>query len=457
MDGGTHESACPTSSAKRRRNVGEERSLIVDEYTSVVSRAAPNAVGLTDADQDWFRDHLAHWLGARTMTTLAPMSEPYHAPLWRSAVSRGRPKEVTEFFRRCLDVYRAVLAGELPPIVAQVLFGDCPSSFGLEFHRRLGAAALTVPRSFRTDESFSGKIFEVQVPGSGWGDYLLMSEFYDRGGVGTRARDTASRYIDGLRDHCGAEDPRLLYLYDTCTSQVGARYFVQRTRELGLRFYGWDPDVGMRDVDYIKSHEWNALWTDHHVRAHIREAMTNHRLYDLPPNWMFWTKVICALPFWRLTSDFFTQRDRDLFAYTAILEPDGVQLADGRFLSRDEFLATRPKDRKYFLKYAGFDMGRNGGSRGVYRTDTGGQRTPQLIQEAWDESATRGVWIIQETVEDDLVEGVVDLRLARQHSKYSVLCAFEQYYGSILMLRKHFKVHGQADAAISVAIEDLRL
>src|SRR5262245_54450026 len=106
--------------------------------------------------------------------TMAPTSEPYRADSRRMALAHARPKVVAEFFRRCLDVYRAVRSGELPPVVGRVLFSDCPEPFGLDYHRGLGEAAMTVPRSFRTDEAVDGRVFEVQVPGSGWGEVLLL-------------------------------------------------------------------------------------------------------------------------------------------------------------------------------------------------------------------------------------------------------------------------------------------
>jgi hypothetical protein len=429
------------------------KESVMDMHVSTVTRGAPFAAELSDGEQDWFRTHLAHWLGSGAVTPLAPMSRPYPASARRTELSRSRGKEVSGFFRRCLDVYDAVLADELPPIVGKALYGDNPVSFGLEFHRGLGAAARTIPRSFRTDESISGKLYEVQVPGSGWGDYLLLSEFYDRQTGGKRATDTLTWYIDRLKEHCGTADPRIMYFVDSASSQVGARYFVQRSRELGLRYYGWDPDVGLRDVDFIKSHTWHSLWTDPQVTLHIKQAQTNPRLYDLTPNWIFWTKVMCALPSWRLTRDLFTDRDRDLFAYTAVLEPDGFQMPDGEFVSREQFLATKPSRRRFYLKYCGYDRGRNGGSRGVYRIDSSGEAVNKLINDAWDESVVGAPWILQQAVEDDLVDGVDDPRLASMHSKFSTLCAFEELYGSLLMLRKHYKVHGQADTMFATVDE----
>jgi hypothetical protein len=429
------------------------KELVLDAQISTTFRGAPLASGLSDSDQDWFRTHLAHWLGSRAFTALVPMSGPYQASARRIELSRSRGKGVSDFFRRCLDVYDAILADELPPIVGRVLYGDCPASFGLEFHRGLGAAAHTIPRSFRTDESLSGKLYEVQVPGSGWGDYLLLSEFYDRETGGTRAIDTLTWYVDRLKEHCGTVDPRIMYFVDSASSQAGARYFVQRSRELGLRYYGWDPDVSLRDIDFVKSHTWHSLWMDPQVTLRIKQAQTNCGLYDLPPNWIFWTKVMCALPHWRLTRDLFTDRDRDLFAYTAVLEPEGFQSPDGDFVTREQFLASKPSRRRFYLKYCGFDRGRNGGSRGVYRIDSSGEAVNKLIRNAWDESVTGAPWILQQAVEDDYVEGVEDPRLAGMHSKYSALCAFEELYGSLLMLRKHFKVHGQADTLSTIVDE----
>ena len=83
----------------------------------------------------------------------------------------------SSFLRKDSGVFRAVLDGELSPLVRRLLLSDVPDGYGVDFHRSLPSEAFTTPL-FRTDESKSGKIFELQCPGSGWGDLELLRSAY---------------------------------------------------------------------------------------------------------------------------------------------------------------------------------------------------------------------------------------------------------------------------------------
>jgi hypothetical protein len=174
---------------------------------------------------------------------------------------------------------------------------------------------------------------------------------------------------------------------------------------------------------------------------------------------MFSGKVLLALPFWRHTAGFFTQEQRDLFPYTAVLEPDGVQLADGTFMDRERFVNWRLKERRYYLKYAGVDTSRNGGSRGVHKVDTTGHGTRETVRTAWDEARLAIPWILQEAIErdpagDERIRAECGLeQLGAMHEKLSVYCCYGRYFGTTLMLRKTFKVHGQVDTTITIPVE----
>ncbi|WP_194916528.1 hypothetical protein [Catenulispora rubra] len=418
----------------------------------------PNAPWLTARDQEWFGDHLSRWLGAGArIKTPPPAPRAFLPSPTRAALSSDRPRVVAEFFEGCLRVYLAVLAGDVPREVGAALYGDLPEHLGLEFHRSLGAAAVTAPHSFRTDESLDGKIFEIQAPGSGWGEYLLAVEYladlagsHDRDTLGTDGEATAIAYTSALRQALGTVDPCVMYLIDTAGGQTGVRYFLERTRAAGTFYFGLDPGIGADDVHHIRSHNLASLFTEHRPALHLARALDEPFLYDQSLNSMFYSKVTTALPFWRHTRSLFSDRDRDLFPYTAILEADGVQMPDGRLASRAAFaheLARRP----YLLKYAGSDPYSGSGGTGIHLLDGASTRSLELLNQAWDQSATGRTWIVQEAVFGPYPEWDEQFPdVPGRVPKLSVLCALGTVLGSMILAGTRTIVHAGGSAALAV-------
>ncbi|MEU3982883.1 hypothetical protein AB0F77_22810 [Streptomyces sp. NPDC026672] len=414
-----------------------------------------DAPWLARREQVWLLTHLRTWLGRRAVVPLTPAPRPFHPSAARVRLSRDRPRAVDAFFRNCLRVYRAVLDDEVPPVVARALYGDLPAHLGLDFHRSLGAAAASVPWSYRTDESLDGRLYEIQAPGSGWGEYLLLADhaaaFHP--GAAPDAATVADRYVDALRRAVGTDEPAVLYLTDTATGQTGVRYFVERTRAAGARYYGLDSGVGPDDVRHIRSHSFPSLFTEQHPFGHMARAAREPYLYDPSLNAMFFSKITTALPFWRFTRDFFSDADRSLFPYTAVLEADGVQMPDGQVVPHRAFAADLPKT-PYFLKYAGHDVYRGSGGAGIHLLDRLSPRAGDALARARKQSATGRTWIVQEALDardaawDAQYQGVTG-----RIPKLSVLCALGTYLGAMVLAGTADIVHAGTSNALALCAE----
>lgn len=435
--------------AQNQKNSSE---ILTPNDRTAFESAAP---WLSAEERRWLREHMSKWLGVGSTTSFLPAAHPFVPSAQRSALSRSRSETVPAFFRNCLRVYQAVICDEISPVVGKAIYEDCLPGLGLEYHRSLGQAAQTTPHSFRTDESLSGKLYEIQVPGSGWGEYLLLSEYFSslHGVKGVSATTTVSTYIDALRRALYTNDPCLLYLSDTSTGQTGVRYFIQRARAAGAHFYGWDPEVHAKHVTHIKSHSWRSLFTEHNAAEHLARAPHEPTLYDSSLNWMFYSKVMTALPFWRHTFEFFTDSDRALFPFTAILEPDGVQLSDGNLVGRREFIANYLQGKRYFLKYAGFDLHKGSGGNGVYVLEGDSPRTLARLKAAWDESAAGTTWILQHAVDDKGSSTMQTQSEVGKTSKLSVLCSFNTYLGSMVFTGTEPIVHAGTGAALNICTD----
>lgn len=355
-----------------------------------------------------------------------------------------RPRLITSFYRSALNVFEAACRRDLPPIVERLLFSGSPPGYGVEFHRRIGSVALDMPQTFRTDEDASGKILEVQAPGSFWGEYLLLSDFFDP----DLGRSTAAlrSFCEGVRSYTGQPDPTLLHLTDAASSQQGVRYFIARTRGEGLKYYGWDPEVKVGAVDHVRAHSFQSLTNENLFTQRLDDRLRRRGVFDLPVNLIFDTKVLLPLPFWRYTRDFFTNEHRDAFAYTAFLEPDGVvELPDGILTDRASFMSRSPRERAFFLKYAGADLSRNWGSRAVFRLRTRGRDWQHRIGEAWDAARGGEAWVVQ----TEMSTGTPSLTADETYEKISWFSAYGDLFGGVLMTRPHFKVHAGAETSAS--------
>lgn len=379
---------------------------------------------------------------------ISPQPQPFTLDHEAFERLRGRAKRVASFYHNCLRVFESCLKGELPPIVASMLFSGHPEWMGENFHRYVGPLALKVPDSFRTDESVDGKVLEIQAPGSIWGEYLLLQDYYQPSGA--NSDEVVSRYCRDLRRALNGELPRLLYLSDGASAQAGVRYFISRIRRFEVVVYGWDPDVSVGNVNYIRGHSFASLVSENLFNARLKDALMGRMMrYDLPVNAIFDSKVLLPLPFWRFTREFFSNEDREMLAFSSFLEPGGAQLPDGSLEPLETFMSRKPRERRFYLKYAGGDLSRNWGSRAVFRLRTGGVKWRQKLASGWTESATgAGAWILQEEGEtkDPAFNQAINVKL-------SSLCAFGHFFGGIAMARDHPHVHGGQTTQMSIIEE----
>lgn len=391
-----------------------------------------------------YRRQLGHLLW-REKLILNPREAPVIVRGPEASRALDRPRLIQSFYQCALAVYKAVCDEDLPPVVGQLLFSGSPPGYGQEFHRSIGTTAFDIPQTFRTDEDADGKILEIQAPGSFWGESLLLSDYFDRT-MNTSASSLQS-FCQGIRAYTGNPDPVVLHLTDAASSQAGVRYFINRTRLEGLRYYGWDPEVKVGSVDHVRAHSFQSLTNENLFAQRLAERREGKRgLFDLPVNIIFDTKVLLPLPFWRHTREFFDAEHRDALAFTAFLEPDGVvELLNGELVQRSELAALPPRERGYFLKYAGGDLSRNWGSRAVFRLRTRGQDWRRRLDDAWSAASAGEAWVIQ-TESRAASKGLTE---NEEHEKHSWFCAYQRLVGGVLMTRPHFKVHGGPETSAS--------
>lgn len=388
-------------------------------------------------------------LGTPITPSLQYALEPIALPV---APFKEQGEVISRFFDGVLRVAKDHLHEDGSP-AQRLLFSDLPSHVGLDYHRRLPDQLWTKPLFYRTDQSLAGRIYEIQAPGSGWGDFELLSRSFSAIGVHLNDASTFNaRFVDQVREISGTATPSILHLVDNASVPWGIRFFIETTRP-DLQYWGYDADVDVLDVDLVRSHSFYGLAAENLYRLRLERARDGRTRFDLPAHVLFDQKAPTVLPFDSATRGYFDDAVRDLFPFTSVVRVDGFQDHDGTTVTWDEFKARPPRDRMYFLKYGGPDVSRNWGSRAVYRMDS--KNNFAQLDSALADVRGGEVWLLQvaDAERQDVTFWDHEIEEARSELRTAKMSAFHGPLGLLggkVMLRDHPKVHGQSDTALAL-------
>jgi hypothetical protein len=365
---------------------------------------------------------------------------------------RDRHSVLKQYFEGVLDVLRRGLNGELSPAVSRLLLGDAPAHIGIEFHKGVVEALPAAPTYYRLDQPSPDKLAEIQCPGSFWGEYALLEDAYRVLGK-YPDRSIADDFSMSLAKHLGSL-PMIHHLADNTSRPTGTQYFIHRTRS-GVKYYGWDAGIRARDCNFVRSHSVYGLVAENHFKERLQAAFKGVLKFDLPPNLVFDEKAALALPFWSETRRFFPDAVRNIIHYTAPLNTDGVQLANGDRISIQEFASRKKGDRAYYLKYAGSDVAINWGAKAVFRLGNDSRPTcEKRLRQALCDVEKGRPWVIQEEGAEE--REITYLTRAdgqntdKSHVGYRAFYGPTGLLGIMVLFRKHFKVHGQAESVATI-------
>lgn len=359
---------------------------------------------------------------------------------------------IKAFQRIALKIFRDAINGETHPDILHWLLNETPHSLGIQYHRRLEERHYTLPVFFRTDEVLSGKIAEIQCPGSLWGELQLVFDYLKKLGV-NRAISPADSFVHQLTDFLN-ESPIIDHRLDNASGPAGMRFFIEKTRPYA-KYWGIDYDIWPANCNFIRNHSFFGLCADNEFQSRITRV-GNGITYDLPPHVLFDQKASLVLPFWSLTRELFSDTIRDLFVFTTPLLPSGIELPD-KFVTIDEFAQLPRSRRSYYLKYAGSDVSLNWGSRAVYRlSNISGDSCRDLLKQCMAGYKKGQIWLIQEerTQNDDIAYLTRDgcRHTEKLRAKFSAFYGPIACLGVLAMHRHHNKVHGQKDTIISFVL-----
>lgn len=377
---------------------------------------------------------------------ITPVPDTLTAAQWESLATRYAA--IKEWQAMTLELFAASLAGQAAPAVADLFLREIPPYLASLHHDIVSTFPVETPVFFRTDEAALGKIVEVQAPGSLWGTYEQLQDYYRAQGF-TLGPDLSERWADALAGKLG-KPPINHHFFNLFWASES--YFAQKARRF-VRYYGYDKGVRPLDCNFVRAHHYLML-VDEALFTRRREAWLAGLLhYDVPPIAIYQQKIQMCLPFWTPTRQFYSDTVRELFPYTGLVTPQGVVLEDGEDISLAQFSALPRRRREYFLKYGGPDMSRNWGAMSVFNLAKLSQRAClELLERVIGGS---GCWILQractQSCEVDYVQRDLSVGHIKVHPKYSCFYGPSGLLGVLNMYEAFYKVHGSTETIMTVA------
>lgn len=395
--------------------------------------------------------------GAETGFESKVALKPYPLTLRDFKSAQSRYDTIKSFQEKAMVLFRASLKGEADPAIAEGVLGDVTAGLGADFHRGLDDSAWCTPAFFRTDEAEPGKLTEIQCSGSGWDIHQSIYEVFSRspeifGEPKFFKRSMAESYAKSLEAYLG-QAPVVHHLADNASRPHGARYFLQKARRYGVKYFGYDADISSKDCNFMRSHDFYSVIFHNFFTERLERCARGEFKFDLPPVALFDCKFILSWPFWTKTRAYFSDEERALFPHTAVVEPGGIETETGGRISLEDFCKLKARERDFFLKYGGTDIAVNWGSRAVFSTKslTRGKCIESMNEAVKDFKKGRP-WILQkaifvkETIDsDEEGEGT-----QKAHGKWSHFYGPEGLMGQLVMHLNSHKVHGQSGTVMSI-------
>ena len=365
-----------------------------------------------------------------------------------------RLSAIQNFFEICLNIFQEAIGTDGDGWVRNLLLNDAPASMREEYHRKLPTEAYTLPLFFRTDEAATGQIFEIQCPGSGWGDLILLSRLYAAHNEHVPVPDPIDAFVRDLQDCVPEAAQGVMHLLDASSNPRSMQLFLRETASQ-VRYWSMASDVSYGGCRFIRGHSAHGLVAENLFSRRLFWCAKGELKFDLPPLVLFDQKITLALPFHERTRDRFSDEIREILVHTSIAQEDGFFDENGQWRSFDTFSTLPLEERRYVFKYAGFDTSENWGSRGV-RCGTDDDFRQELKRIRISIGRNRP-WIIQPEIShmaNVLVCNRNEIDQVKSEERYIKLSRFygpSRYFGCKVMASSDSIVHGQSDTAVTIA------
>ncbi|MGH1466169.1 MAG: hypothetical protein ACRBBQ_12500 [Cognatishimia sp.] len=378
---------------------------------------------------------------------------PAHADFQAVGEIKSWPEPHDALMSRCDAVgefFSSTIAFVLSPDLSSeekkirdLLLSGRHGGFSLERHLELSKSIELVPLSYRTDEPIPGTIAEIQCPGSVWGEYSLILRALDP--------KVNSKFLNGICENILEVngERKIHHLLDNSSRPLTTLALLQQLRQsCECQFFGLD-SISDTDCKTIRTHSFKGLVGQNIFGDRLERAASGEVRFDYPPTQIFDQKIPMALPFHRATRHRFSDRVRQHFAPTYLIEKGLLFERDETRWTLDEVIKFPRSRRDLVLKYAGQDTNRNWGSRAVFMMSRFSKEGWQSVRSQVVNDLENGEpWVVQEDLSRKASNAEISLDGGSLYEKTSIFVASGNPLGAAKMYRKINMVHGQPDTIL---------
>src|SRR5262245_30769171 len=167
---------------------------------------------------------------------ITPVPDNLSAAQWQSL--EARYAAIKEWQSTTVELFSASLKGLVTPVIAGLFLREVPPYLASYHHDIVSSAPINTPMFFRTDEAVLGKIVEVQSPGSLWGTYEQLQDYYRAHGF-SLSLDLSEKWAAALAMEI-SKPPIIHHFFNLFWASES--YFAQKARRF-VRYYGYDKGV----------------------------------------------------------------------------------------------------------------------------------------------------------------------------------------------------------------------
>jgi hypothetical protein len=178
---------------------------------------------------------------------ITPVPDNLSPAQWQSL--EARYATIKEWQSTTLELFSSSLKGLVTPAIAELFLREIPPYLA-SYHRDIvSSAPIHTPMFFRTDEALLGRIVEVQSPGSLWGTYEQLQDYY-RAHRFSPGPDLSEKWASALAAEIG-KSPIIHHFFNLFWASES--YFAQKARRF-VRYYGYDKGVRPLDCNFVRAH-----------------------------------------------------------------------------------------------------------------------------------------------------------------------------------------------------------
>lgn len=380
---------------------------------------------------------------ARFVGLLGPQPFLITPEQWQTLCVSGHA--TWNWIKECSKLYCRALEGAADLDFARALIEGEADTRLVEINRKVALSGRLRPPCFvRLDMPILGQAVEAQIPGSGWGYRLALTQAF----TGYAHPAAIETFVAAVQALTGKAHPRVVHVRRKPELGSDETYFAQAVRRAGVEYRMTVREVPPpSEADLILRHYFSDFMTFAGADAAIAAYLSGELAIEPPPSLLTDQKVGMVFPFDPRTAQYFPENIRALFPETRLAQPEDIS----------RVMAQPGSKRNFVLKYAGINPEMRAQGKQVYNLSQCSRTKALTLEEQIKAARPRQPWILQRLVQEkyailgeDTSGGNIAMR--EWHARITPIFALSETKTRVMFctanFRNFWKVSGHADSML---------